>query len=60
MVVFFIIYAGFLFVTAQGKDEALKSARKALVNALIGAAIVFGAFVILEVIEATVNAFLVA
>ena len=39
VVVFFIIYSGFLFVTAQGNEEKITKAKQALTWTLIGAAI---------------------
>lgn len=41
-----IIYSGFLFVTAGGKDEQLKKARQNFYWAIIGAAVIIGARVI--------------
>ncbi len=55
VVVFFIIYSGFLFVTAQGNEEKLKTAKKALLYTLIGAAILLGASLIATVIKNTVS-----
>lgn len=51
-----IIYAGFLFVAARGNSEKLTEAKNALVNALIGAAILLGAMAIAKLISATVLA----
>ena len=53
--VFFIIYAGFLFVTAQGNPTKLATARKALLAALVGTAILLGAWVIATAIKGTVD-----
>ena len=50
-----IIYAGFLFVTAQGNSEKLTKAKKTLLYTLIGAALLLGAVVIAEAIKGTVN-----
>ena len=55
--VLFIIYSGFLFVKAQGKDEKLKEAKVALGYTLLGTAILLGAWAISEVIQNTVNQF---
>ncbi|MEX0910306.1 MAG: hypothetical protein WDZ73_00945 [Candidatus Paceibacterota bacterium] len=49
-----IIYSGFLFVKAQGKPEDIKTAREAFFWTIVGAAIVLGAFVILNLIQSTV------
>jgi hypothetical protein len=51
-----IIYSGFLFVAAQGNPEKLKKAKETLLYVIIGAAILLGAYVIAEAIEATVAA----
>ena len=49
-----IVYAGFLFVKAQGNESELSEAKKTLYWTVIGAAIVLGALVISQVIQATV------
>jgi len=41
-----VIYAGFLFVTAQGNEEKLTIAKRALLWALIGTMILLGAKII--------------
>jgi hypothetical protein len=50
-----IIYSGFLFVAAQGNEEKLQTAKKAITYTLIGAAIGLGAAVIAQVISNTIN-----
>ena len=50
-----IIWSGFLFVTARGSDEKLSTAKKAFAYAVIGAAIVLGAFVIEQALQGTVD-----
>lgn len=50
------VWVGFSFVIAQGKPEALKKARSALVWTIIGAAILLGAQALSTVIQSTVNA----
>lgn len=59
LIVFFIIYAGFKYVMAQGKPEEIQTAGKALLYAIIGGLIILGANIILAVIEGTINAFVV-
>lgn len=54
-VVFFIIYAGFLYVTARGNAETIKKAHNALLYALIGGMLILGANVLLDVITGTVD-----
>jgi len=57
IIVFFIILAGFKFVTAQGNETELAKAKQALLYAIIGGLLILGAFVILEVIQGTVASF---
>jgi hypothetical protein len=51
-----IIYAGFLFVAAQGNPTKLQEARRTLLYVLIGAAILLASYVIAEAIGGTINA----
>ena len=46
LVALFLIYSGFLFVTAQGKEEQLKTAKTTFFWAIVGGAIVIGAYAI--------------
>ncbi len=55
VVVFFIIYAGFMFVTAQGNEEKLTKAKNSLMWTLIGAAILLGANAIALAVQGTVT-----
>ncbi len=55
LIVFFIIYAGFLYVTAQGNSGEIEKAHKALLYALIGGLLILGARVLIEVIQGTVD-----
>ena len=50
-----IIYAGFLFVTAQGNSEKLKKAKQTFIYTIIGAALLLGSFVISKAIVGTVE-----
>ncbi len=50
-----IIYAGFLFVQAQGNPEKLEKAKKTLLYTLIGAVLLLGAWVLANAIGSTVN-----
>ncbi len=54
-IVFFIIYAGFLYVTAQGNPEKIQKAHAALLYALIGGMLILGANVLLYVITNTIT-----
>lgn len=53
--VLMVMYAGFLFVTARGDTGQIKKAKDALLWAIIGAAILLGAWVITEAIQGTIN-----
>lgn len=53
----FIIYAGFLFVTARGSEEKITRARASITWAVVGTAILLGAKVIITVINATITQF---
>jgi hypothetical protein len=55
IVVFFIIYAGFLYVTAQGSEDQIKKAHAALLYALIGGLLILGASVLIDIVQGTVD-----
>lgn len=57
LIVFMIIYAGFLFVMDRGSEKNLKQAKNALLYAVIGGVIILGAQAILSVVQGTVDAF---
>jgi len=57
IVVFFVIYAGFTYVMAQGNPEKIKAASQSLLYGIIGAVIIFGAFAISAIVQSIVNAF---
>jgi len=50
VVVFFIIYAGFQFVTAQGSEDKISSAKKSFMWTIIGALILLGAMTLSDVV----------
>jgi len=54
--VLMIMYAGFLFVTARGDSAQITKAKDALTWAVIGAAILLGAWVISQAISTTIDA----
>ena len=56
VIVFFIIYAGFLFVKAQGNAEKIEEAKKILFYVVIGAAVILGANLIAVAIQGTIGA----
>jgi hypothetical protein len=51
----YIIWTGFLFVKAQGNPTELEKAKKSFLNAIIGMAIILGAWAIATVIANTIN-----
>ena len=57
LIVFFIIYAGFLYVTARGNEGTIQKAHMALLFAVIGGVIILGAKVLISVISGTVETF---
>lgn len=46
-----IIWAGFLYVTAQGSEEKVKKAHSIFLWTIVGVAIILGAKVIVEVVK---------
>ncbi len=56
VLIFALVYVGFLFVMAQGNEEKIRSARQALVWTVIGGLILLGAEAASLVISATVQA----
>lgn len=53
--VLMVMYSGFMYVTAQGDPGKIKKARDSLLAAVIGAAILLGAWVISTAITKTIN-----
>ena len=56
LAVFFIVWAGLAFVTAQGNESKLTQAKTRLMYVLIGSAIIVGAEIILALLLNTVGA----
>ena len=52
--VLFLVYAGFLFVTARGNETQLEHAKATLLWTIIGIAILFGSTVIANGIQNTI------
>jgi len=52
-IVLFIIYAGFLYVSARGNAETIKKAHAALLYALIGGLLILGSRTLLTIISNT-------
>jgi hypothetical protein len=57
IIVFFIIYAGFRYVMAQGNASQVEEATKSLTYAVIGGVLILGAVAIAEIIKNLVAAF---
>ncbi len=57
LIVFFIIYSGFLYVTARGNAAQIEQATKSLTYAIIGGVLVIGAVAIAEIIKNLVSSF---
>ena len=56
-IVFFIIYAGFLYVMAQGNPDKVSKAHNALLYALIGGVLILAANALLAIVTGTVEQF---
>ncbi|MDD3480924.1 MAG: pilin [Patescibacteria group bacterium] len=59
IVVLFIIYAGFLYMTAGGDPEKLTKAKKTLLWAIVGAIIVTASFLIVNFFSDTIRCMIV-
>lgn len=57
IIVLFIMYAGFKYVTARGNVQQVQEATRALTYAIIGAVLIIGAVAISEIISNTIGAF---
>ena len=57
IIILFIIYAGFLYVTAKGDATKVGKATKALTYAIIGAIMILGATVFAEIMKTTIASF---
>lgn len=55
LALFFLIYAGFLYVTAAGNETKVKAAHTTFITTLIGVAIIIGAKAISALLEGTVT-----
>ncbi len=57
VIVFFLIYSGFMYVTAQGNPEKIKQASLALTYGIIGGVIILGSWAITAIVRNVVDAF---
>lgn len=55
IITLFIVYSGFLFVTARGNQEQISRARKNFFWVIIGAILILGAWVLATLIGGTVT-----
>lgn len=51
IIIFFIVYAGFLYVTARGNEQTITQANRALFYAIIGGLLILGAYVLIEIVS---------
>ncbi len=51
----FIVYSGFLFVTAQGNSEKISTARYNFLYVIIGSVLILGAWILANIIGGTVT-----
>lgn len=51
----FIIYSGFLFIKAQGNEEKLSEAKRAITYTVIGTAILLGSWLLATGIQSTID-----
>ncbi len=56
--VFFIIYSGFLFVTARGDESQVTKARNTFFWTVVGTAVLLGAWVLAQVVSGTIGSIL--
>jgi hypothetical protein len=57
IVVFMLIYAGFMYVTARGNPEQIKIASRALIYGLIGGVVIMGSKAILIIMSDVATSF---
>ena len=55
IITLFLVISGFLFVTAQGNQQKLETAKKNFFYVVIGALLILGAWIIATLIAGTVN-----
>jgi len=58
IITLFIIYAGFMYVTARGNVEQTQQATRTLIYAIVGGVMILGAVAASGIIENLVNAFI--
>ncbi len=55
IITLFLVISGFLFITAQGNQQKLETAKKNFVYVVIGAGLILGAWILATLIAGTVN-----
>ncbi|OGG80547.1 hypothetical protein A3A39_01510 [Candidatus Kaiserbacteria bacterium RIFCSPLOWO2_01_FULL_54_13] len=55
IITLFLVISGFLFVTAQGNEQKLATAKKNFLYVIIGALLILGAWIIATLIAGTIN-----
>lgn len=55
IITLFLVISGFLFVTAQGNQQKLETAKKNFFYVIIGALLILGAWILATLIAGTVN-----
>lgn len=56
-VVFFLVYGGFKYVTAQGKPEQIKEATNSILYGVIGGVIIIASYTIIRIVKNLVESF---
>ncbi len=51
VVLIYLIYGGFLYITGQGDEERMEKAQKVISNAFIGLVIIISSFAVISIIE---------
>lgn len=57
IIIIFIIYGGFQYVTARGNAEQIQNATRTLTYAIIGGVLILGSVILGELVLGTVNEF---
>lgn len=55
IITLFLVISGFLFITAQGNQQKLETAKKNFVYVVLGALLILGAWILATLIAGTVN-----
>ncbi|MBI4090428.1 MAG: hypothetical protein HY422_00185 [Candidatus Komeilibacteria bacterium] len=55
IITLFLVISGFLFITAQGNQDKIKTAKNNFVYVVLGALLILGAWILATLIAGTVN-----